>query len=213
MKINKKSGYPGFVPLDAALRRRGVLRSYLPLLWFGIWMAVWVGSLITYRAEYPFIKLWRMVFAVAVAVFVGVLLFRVWRIFRGNLEGKILKVKTAHAYRLFRSERGKNERDFHVRVVLKVDTGRKSMRGKPISRRVSFPQRNGTYLYYKEGDVICRWRGFSFPESTAHAVPGARICIFCGEYTEVTDQTRCAVCDRPLPDRYGNAAAASERER
>ena len=204
LKIKQATDFPGSVPLDRALRRSGRLRGYLPLLWLGLWLAVWIASIAAYGKESPSVSPLRMAVVSVGTGIVGVLLFRVWRVFRGDVEGRILKVKTAHAYRLFRTERGKNERDFHVRVVLKVDTGRKSMRGRPIVRRVNFPQRNGTYMYYREGDTVCRWRGLPFPESTAQAVPGARICVFCGEYTEETERTRCAVCDRPLPDRYGN---------
>jgi hypothetical protein len=184
----------------------------LPLVWFFLWALLWIVSLIWYLEEHPNVGRLRLVISGAAAILLGALLLRIWRCFRGDLEGTVLAVRERHSYSLFRNESGRRERDFHVRMTLTVDTGR-VRRGKPVTRRMDFPIRNGFYLYYREGDRVCLWRGLPYPESTGReADPGSRVCVWCGEYTAQTEQQACAVCGAALPDRYGACYAASQRK-
>ncbi len=142
------------------------------LLLFAGWVAVLVLAAVFFNNSHrgsvlPQITGWRMWVWVAFALLSGALLFRVFSIFTDRpFEGEIIRSSLAHTYSASDGEKSEDETaNFRVQTALRV----RCTDGK--IRKLRFEQKPGFFLYYHEGNHICKFAGLRYPLADPASMP------------------------------------------
>ena len=167
-------------PKNSDLKRLALRRDLLRILFCLLWIALWIVSGILYNINnkhYPatlLVKGWRFFFLCLFATLSGLLLFRMWRLFtRRPLAGRVITSELSHAYTKS-DDPNSHSFDFRLRTSVTIQTAKKR------KHRISFEQKNGFYLYYREGESLVRFRSLPYPVNTDPSAPHGYLCAACG---------------------------------
>ncbi len=210
-------------------------RRCLQIFGFVLWSAALVSGAFTYNAAhqtYPpedRILGWKLAVWIAVSLVSGFLIFRVYKIlFVRTVVGRITHSDLSHNY-THSADPGVTDSvsyDFrlHTHLTLKTADGKR--------KRLSFEQKDGFYLYYYEGNRICRFAGLPYPlcdsdnavrPKRRHAegtdgpfddLSGDFLCVACGRFNKDL-HAPCGKCGHSLiapREVFGNADASSWTE-
>ncbi|MBR2020212.1 MAG: hypothetical protein IKA05_07415 [Clostridia bacterium] len=183
------------------LRRYARARTLRRILGFLIWMAVWIGSVVSYNLNhqtYPahrrFVG-WRLALVLAVALLSGVVVFRLWKLFSDRtLWGVIERSGLSRSYTVS-NDPGASRTDYEFRLntalVIRRENGR--------TKRLRFEQKEGFYHYYREGHRVVRFGGLPYPLLLDANAPHGYVCSACGAWQK-DYVPQCAGCGYSLID-------------
>ena len=203
--------------LARTVRRGRALR----LLLFAGWVAILTLAAVFFNNSHrgsvlPLIVGWRMWVWVAFALLSGALLFRFFSLFSDKaFEGEIIRSSLAHTYAASEDEKNADETaNFRVQTVLRV----RCTDGK--IRKLRFEQKPGFFLYYHEGNRVCKFAGLRYPLADPESLPAPprpqktadedttgktiadlsrfSVCVFCGHFYPTP--TVCENCGHSLID-------------
>ncbi len=148
------------------LRRYVLRRRILQLTGYALWLAAfgfgaWFynDSHRTYPPERRIVG-WRLALWMLAAAVAGFFLFRLWRFFtQRGIEGAVVESGLSHSYTASADPGAGNpvNYDFRLNTYLVI----RDKKGK--RRRLRFEQKSGFYLYYYEGNSVCRLSGLPYP--------------------------------------------------
>ena len=205
---------------NADLIRYVRVRGFLQTLGFALWVAALVSGALAYNAAhqtYPpedRILGWKLAVWIAAAVVSGFFLFRIRKlIFSRTVVGEVIASGLSHGY-THSADPGASSAvsyDFRLHTHLTV----KTERGK--RKKLKFEQKPGFYLYYYEGNRVCKLAGLPYPIcDPAHAArpergkaagaedphddpSGGYLCVACGRINKELNAP-CEGCSHSLID-------------
>lgn len=157
---------------NADLTRYVIRHRVLRVLLFAAWVTVLVLAAVFFNNSHkgsvlPQISGWRMWIWVAFALLSGALIFRIFPLFtEKTFEGEIIRSSLAHTYAFSDDEKNADETaNFRVQTALRV----RCTDGK--IRKLRFEQKTGFFLYYHEGNRICKFAGLRYPLADPNSIP------------------------------------------
>ncbi len=141
------------------LRRRRTIRLLLLIGWITVFMV----SLVMYNQSHetsvlPKITGWRLLVWIFAVVIGGVLLLRIPQLFFcKTFEGVILRSTLSRTYSSSDDYNQSSSNGVRTNTSLRIRTNNGKI------KRIRFEEKNGFYLYYHEGNYLCRLSGFTFP--------------------------------------------------
>ncbi len=184
------------------LRRYVFKKTFKRCLFFFLWMVVWFGGAMFYNAEhqtYPEERRmtgWRLTLLMFLMFVVGFLLFRMWKIWtERSVCGIIETSDLSHTYTTADSPRCCHAGGYEHRLkkTLRIRTANGS------HQRIRFEQKNGSYLYYREGTEVIRFYGLPYPIEIDRESFDGYVCVACGRHSDVWTE-RCVECGFSLVD-------------
>ena len=183
------------------LRRYTRIRTLRRILGYVLWLAVWIGSVISYNRNhqtYPdhrrFVG-WRLGLVLAVIVLSGFVLFRLWKLITNRTQcGLIERSGLSRSYSAS-NDPGASRTDYEFRLNTALVIRKKN--GK--TKRFHFEQKEGFYRYYHEGNRVVRFRELPYPLNLNPDAPHGYVCSACG-FWQKTYTPQCGNCKLSLID-------------
>ena len=183
------------------LKRQVFCRDALRILGFVAWVAVWLCGAASYNLNhqtYPperRMEGWRFWLLMGIIAAIGVVMFRLWRLFldrgfRGTVECASLSRSYSSADESLVAGSGN---DFRLNTRLRV------RRSNGRVRRIRFEQKNGFYLYYREGEELVHFHGLPYPTNTNPDAVHGCVCSLCGAHSPDLGE-RCEACGLSIID-------------
>ena len=183
------------------LKRQVFCRDALRVLGFVIWVAVWLCGAASYNLNhqtYPperRMEGWRFWLLMGIVAAIGVVLFRLWRLFldRGFC-GTVERASLTRSYSSAdESLVAGSDNDFRLNTSLRIrlPNGR--------VRRIRFEQKNGFYLYYREGEELVHFHGLPYPTNTNPDAVHGCVCSLCGAHAPEL-RAYCEACGLSIVD-------------
>ncbi len=189
-------------PRHQDLRRYVRKNDLRRILLYLAWILIFFGGAMAYNQNhqtYPPDRLmtgWRLLGWMAIALVSGFFLFRIWKLFlHPTYRGEVIRTGLAHTYAPGEEPNlsSKTNYDFRLKTTLliRLPNGKK--------RRLRFEQKPGSYLYYREGMSLIRYRGLPYPINPDPTSPNGYVCVACGRIHEHLQKT-CEECGLSLID-------------
>ena len=183
------------------LRRYARFRILRRILGYLLWLALWIGSVVSFNLNhqtYPdhrrFVG-WRLALAITVIAVSGCVIFRLWRLITNRtLWGVIEQSGLSRSYSPS-NDPGAARTDYEFRL----NTALVVRKGNGKSSRLRFEQKEGFYQYYHEGNRIVRFRELPYPLCLDPKAPHGYVCSACGFWQKIYT-AQCEHCGLSLID-------------
>ncbi len=165
-----------------------------------LFVAAWVSGAVMYNLNHktypPERRMigWKMVLWIIAGAIVGAFLFKLWQMMLDRtLVGTVRRSELSRSYSSTQDVAGSRDYDFRTNTVLclQLNNGKR--------KRIRFEQKNGFYLYYREGERLVKFSGLPYPINLDPDATHGCVCAACGRWVQ-KKAPRCEACGLSLID-------------
>ncbi len=182
------------------LRRFVIRRRILRIGGSILFTAAWISGAVMYNYNHqtypPYRRIigWKMLLWIIAGMVIAAFLFKLPQMLSDRTRvGTVRYSGLSHSYTSSPDAAGTRAYDFRTNTALslQLDNGKRS--------RLRFEQKNGFYMYYREGERLVKFAGLPYPINLDPDATHGCICAACGRWG-AKKAPRCEACGLSLID-------------